>query len=72
MRRLCLIAVLLAAVLFAVPHAGMVDPEWFKLVQVTLLGSVLGALCLLRGPGAAVLAHAAFNLSTLLVVLPAA
>lgn len=58
--------VLLASVLFAVPHAGMVDPEWIKFLQVTVLGCILGALALARGPLAAVVAHVAFNLAVVL------
>jgi membrane protease YdiL (CAAX protease family) len=59
--------VLLTSLLWAFPHAGMVDPEWWKMLQVTALGLVLGHLCLRRGLLAAIVAHVAFNLMAVLL-----
>ncbi len=60
------VAVLAVGLVWAVIHAGMVEPEWFKIVQVTGIGAVLGWLTLRQGAGSAVIAHVAFNLTAVL------
>ena len=59
-------AVSLSSLAWAFVHAGMVEPEWAKLLQVSVLGLVLGLLALRRGAGAAVAAHVCFNLIAVL------
>ena len=63
-------AVVLTALAWAAVHAGMVEPEWAKLLQVSLLGCVLGWLALAQGAGSAVVAHVVFNLTAILLVRP--
>jgi len=63
------VAVSLVSLVWAVGHAGMVTPELFKLVQVFLLGLLLGWLTLKQGIVSAFLAHAFFNVSLLLLAI---
>lgn len=56
-------AVLGSAVLWAGMHAGLVEPGWWKFLQLLPVGLILGWLVLRRGVGAAVLAHLVLNLA---------
>ncbi len=55
------VAVPAIALAWAVLHAGMVEPEWYKMAQVGGLGILLGALALRQGAGSALVAHVTFN-----------
>lgn len=54
-------AILAVSVFWAVAHAGMVSPEWFKFTQVLLIGLVLGWLMRKQGIDSCILAHATLN-----------
>ncbi|MCZ6794395.1 MAG: CPBP family glutamic-type intramembrane protease [Planctomycetota bacterium] len=54
-------AVVATTLLWALPHAGMVDPGWWKMAQLSGFGLLLGWLSWRRGLGVAILAHALFN-----------
>ncbi|MFC1850916.1 CPBP family intramembrane glutamic endopeptidase [candidate division CSSED10-310 bacterium] len=63
------LAVILTALIWAFSHAGMIDPEWYKIMQVSLMGMVLGILYLRRGIEATLLAHIALNLGGMMIYL---
>ncbi len=54
-------AVVAIAVVWAVAHVGMADPEAYKLLQVFACGLILGALASRQGAASALLAHVGFN-----------
>ncbi|GEM_PF-5438131 len=55
------ISVFLVSFFWAIAHAGMVEPESWKLAQVFTLGIVLGVLARREGILACIVAHALFN-----------
>ncbi|MEK7866165.1 MAG: CPBP family intramembrane glutamic endopeptidase, partial [Planctomycetota bacterium] len=55
------ISVFLVSFFWAIAHAGMVEPESWKLAQVFTLGLVLGVLAKREGILACIVAHALFN-----------
>lgn len=55
------ISIVLVSFFWAIAHAGMVEPESWKLLQVFALGLILGVLARREGILACVVAHAAFN-----------
>lgn len=55
------LAILVTAVLFAMLHAGLVEPEWLKFTQIFVLAVVLGLAQRRYGLGAAILLHLGFN-----------
>jgi len=55
------IAVAAGAALWTAAHAGTLDPNWVKMVQVFPLGLALGVLFRSYGVEIAILAHAFFN-----------
>ena len=63
----CALAILATSLFWALPHAGMVQPEWWKMLQVSGLGIILGILGLRRGPAATIVAHITFNLAAVLL-----
>ncbi|MFE0527020.1 type II CAAX prenyl endopeptidase Rce1 family protein [Micromonospora parva] len=61
-----LLAVLVAAVLWAGTHSGsMVRPRWIRFAELTLIGVTLGLVAIEIGIVAAVVAHALYNLVVL-------
>ena len=60
------IAIVLTSALWAIGHAGTMDPEWVKLAQIFPIGIALGALFRKYGVESCILAHGIFNL----VMLP--
>ncbi len=55
------IAIAAAAALWTAAHAGTLDPNWVKMVQIFPLGLALGVLFRSYGLEIAILAHAFFN-----------
>ena len=55
------IAIVAAAVIWTAGHAGTLDPNWVKMVQIFPLGLALGALFRRYGLEIAILTHAFFN-----------
>jgi len=55
------IAIIASAALWTAAHAGTLDPNWVKMVQLFPLGLALGALFRSYGVEIAILAHAFFN-----------
>ncbi len=55
------ISILLVSFFWAIAHAGMVEPESWKLAQVFAMGLILGVLAKREGILACIVAHAAFN-----------
>jgi hypothetical protein len=45
----------------------MVQPEWWKMLQVSGLGMILGLLAFRRGPAATIVAHVTFNLASVIL-----
>lgn len=64
------LAVLWATVIWTVGHAGALNPEWVKLVQVFPVGLALGWVFRKYGLGSAVLVHGAFNVIIAFVAGP--
>jgi membrane protease YdiL (CAAX protease family)/tetratricopeptide (TPR) repeat protein len=60
-------AIAITSLLWALPHAGMVQPEWWKMLQVSGLGMILGLLAFRRGPAATIVAHVTFNLASVIL-----
>lgn len=63
------LAIIVTSLYWALAHAGMVTPEWYKVLQVFLMGLVLGKLFLRRGIEASILTHVGINVSGVLLVL---
>jgi membrane protease YdiL (CAAX protease family) len=66
-RAAAVVAVLAASLLWALGHAGTVEPLWLKLVQIFVLGLVFGWLALRYSVESAILAHAGLNVTALLL-----
>mgnify|MGYP001611341141 FL=1 len=62
------LASLAIGVLWALAHAGMVQPEWWKFLHVTGLAMVLGEVMRRHGLLATVLVHGTFNLLIVIVM----
>jgi membrane protease YdiL (CAAX protease family) len=56
------LAILCSTVLWSAAHAGMLEPDRVKFVQVAPLGIALGCLARRYGVESSIVAHAAFNL----------
>lgn len=61
------ITMVLTALLWALGHVGMLEPDWVKLVQIFPIGLLLGGLYRKYGVEASVLAHGVFNLVMMLL-----
>lgn len=60
------IAILITTTLWTLGHAGIVDPDWVKLVQVFPIGIALGWLFKKYGVESSIIAHMVFNLAMLI------
>jgi membrane protease YdiL (CAAX protease family) len=56
------LAIVITSLLWTVGHAGMLNPNWVKLVQVFPVGLLLGWLSKHHGVESSILAHGLFNL----------
>jgi membrane protease YdiL (CAAX protease family) len=59
------LAIVITSLLWTLGHAGMLNPDWVKLVQVFPVGLLLGWLSKHHGVESSILAHGLFNLSLL-------
>lgn len=60
-------AIIAVAGFFALGHAGMIDPNGIKEVQILAVGCIFGYLKIQYGLSAAILAHLVLNASTLVI-----
>lgn len=60
-------AIGVASFIWAAGHAGTMNPELVKFLQVFFIGLLLGFLCVRRGVEATLLAHSSFNIGILIV-----
>lgn len=58
-----LLAILLTASIWALPHAGVMNPEWVKFVQVFGFGIILGLLMRRWGVASCMIVHMVLNFS---------
>lgn len=56
-------AIIVATVLWMIAHVGMLEPEWVKMLQVFVIGLVLGLMSFRFGIQYAILLHILFNLA---------
>lgn len=61
------IAIVVTAVLWAMGHSGLLDPDWVKLAQIFPVGLALGWLYDRFGIESAILAHGLFNVAGLVL-----
>ncbi len=61
------LAIPIASLIWALGHAGMVEPMGVKEVQIFLVGLIIGTLRLRRGIGAAIIAHFVLNIMAMLL-----
>ncbi len=57
------LTIILTASIWALPHAGVMNPEWVKFAQVFVLGIILGLLMRRQGVASCMIAHMVFNFS---------
>lgn len=60
-------AVIVASAIWAAGHAGTMEPEVVKFLQVFVIGLLFGLVCLRRGIETCLLAHSTFNVGILIV-----
>ncbi|MFH1230516.1 MAG: CPBP family intramembrane glutamic endopeptidase [Planctomycetota bacterium] len=62
------LAIFISSIIWSFGHAGMVNPEWIKFVQVLLLGIIIGWLMRRKGVEACMLVHVINNITALLPI----